>query len=178
MDINITVLACLKFIPVHEKLAVKLLVQLIEDQTSLGRHQCTVRVCIAFVTNVADRLALCINLIHHMDKVLLIVPVIPITFGHGRIYLIKRTLHDIVHLRDRDAVLTSLLCLLLGILTDKRYLLLCKTVHDTAGRLIHSGNDLVHIKFFFCAVFLDNVHGNLLQFYYILCISIVFYTNS
>ena len=93
-----------------------------------------------------------------MDKVLLVVPVIAVALGHSGIDLVQGSLHNVVHLRNRDAVFASLLRFLLGIFTDKGNLIFCKTVHNTARGFIDCGNDLVHIKFFLGAVLLDNVH--------------------
>ena len=158
MDVDVTVLAGLKFVPVHEEFPVELLVQFVEDQASLGGHQSAVGIGVALIADVTDGLALGVDLIHHVDKVLLVVPVIAVALGHSGIDLVQGSLHNVVHLRNRDAVFASLLRFLLGIFTDKGNLIFCKTVHNTARGFIDCGNDLVHIKFFLGAVLLDNVH--------------------
>ena len=119
MNIDITVSACLQLVPVHEKFPVQFLVQLIEDQTSLGSYQSTVCIGITFISNVANRLALGINVIHHMDKVFFIIPVIPVALCHRRVHTVESTLHDIVHILNIDVLLAQRLCLLLGKFTDK-----------------------------------------------------------
>ena len=119
MNIDITVPAGLQLVPVHEKFPVQFLVQLIEDQASLGSHQSTVRVGITFISNVANRLALGINVIHHMDKVFFIIPVIPVALCHRRVYTVESTLHDIVHILNINIFLAQRFCLFLGKFTDK-----------------------------------------------------------
>ncbi len=88
MDINIAILAGLQLVPGHKKFPVQFLVQLIEDQAPLCGHQGTVCVGIALIADIADGLALCIYIIHHMDEILLVVPVIPVALGHCRVHLI------------------------------------------------------------------------------------------
>ena len=119
MNIDITVSACLQFITVHKKLPVQFLIQLIEDQASLGSYQSTVRIGITFISNVANRLALGINVIHHMDKVFFIIPVIPVALCHRRVYTVESTLHDIVHILNINIFLAQRFCLFLGKFTDK-----------------------------------------------------------
>ncbi len=46
MDINIAVLARLQLIPVHKEFPVQFLVQLIEDQASLGGYQSAVGIAL------------------------------------------------------------------------------------------------------------------------------------
>ena len=86
MNINIAVLARLQFIPRHKKFAVQLFIQLIEDQAALRCNQCTIRVCIALVTNVADRLTLRVDIIHHVNEIHFVVAVIAVALGNCRIH--------------------------------------------------------------------------------------------
>ena len=102
MDVDISVFACLQLVSCHKKLAVKLFIQLIEDQAALRSYKGAVCVGIAFVANVADGLALRIHVIHHMDKIKFIVAVIAVAFCHSRVHCLKSAFYDIVHLLDRD----------------------------------------------------------------------------
>ena len=86
MDVNVAVLARLQFVPGHEKFTVQLLVQLIKNQAALRRHERAVRIRIALVSDITDRLALRIDIIHHMNKVHLIVAVVPVALCHCRIH--------------------------------------------------------------------------------------------
>ena len=119
MNIDITIPAGLQLIPVHEKFPVQFLVQLIEDQTSLGSHQRTVGIGIALISNVANGLALGIDIIHHVYEVFFIIPVIPVALCHRRVHTVQSALHDIVHILNIDILLAQRLCLLLGKFTDK-----------------------------------------------------------
>ena len=129
MDIDIAVLARLKLITRHKKFAVQLFVQLIEDQTSLCRHQGTVRVGVTLVSDVTDRLALCVDLIHHMDKIQLVVAVITIAFGYCRIDSLESTFDNVL---DRDPVFFKGLRPVICKLTDKCDLI-CRKLIQNAG---------------------------------------------
>ena len=109
MNVNIAILTCLTLVARHEKLLVEIFIQLIEDKAALRRHQRAVRVGVALVADVADRLALRVDIVHHMDKIHFIIAVVTITLCDRRAYLLQRALHDVVHLLDRDALLAHLL---------------------------------------------------------------------
>ena len=119
MNINVAVSAGLQLVPVHEELPVQLFVQLIENQASFGGNQGTVGIGIAFITNVADGLALGIDVIHHVDKIFFIIPVIPVALCHRRIHTVQGSLHDVVHILDINIFLAQGLCLFLCKFTDK-----------------------------------------------------------
>ena len=123
MDINVAVLTCLKLITVHKKLPVELLVQLIKDQASFRGNKSTVCVGITFITDITDRLTLGIDIIHHMDKIQLVIPVIAVALGNCRIHTLQSTLHDVVHLLDLDLILSKGIRMLLGKTADKILLL-------------------------------------------------------
>ena len=104
MDIDVAVFAGLQLISGHKKLPVQLFVQFIEDQAPLCGHQRTVRIGIALISNVTDGLAFGVHLIHHMDKIHFVIPVIPVAFRHRRIYLLKSALHNVVHILNDNAL--------------------------------------------------------------------------
>ena len=157
MNINITVLAGLKLVPGHEELPVKLFVQFIEDQAPLGSHKRAVCIRVALVADIADRLALGIYVVHHMDEIQLVIAVIPVALGHGRVHALQRALHDVVHLLDLNLFFSQRSRVLFRKTADKIFLLLRKCIKDTRRRLIHRGNDLLRIKFFSCSVFLNYI---------------------
>ena len=101
MYIDISVPAGLYFLRSHEKFLVELLVQLIENQASLGGYQRGVRIGILLVPDIHNGLALLIYIVQHPHKILFIVPVIPVTLRHHRLHLFQRAFHDIVHNGDR-----------------------------------------------------------------------------
>ena len=158
MNINIAVLACLQLIAVHKEFPVKLLVQFIEYQASLGCNQRTVCVCIALVPDIADRLALGIDLVHHVDKIMLIISVIPVTLGNRRVYLLQSPLHNIVHFLDRNFFLPQGLRLVCGISAQEVNLLLRKAVHDPFRGFIDCPDYFLNVKFFFCSIFLNYIN--------------------
>ena len=131
MNINITVLTCLKLITVHKELPVKLLVQLIKDQASLGSYQCTVCIGIALVTDITDGLAFGVNIIHHVNEIQLVIPVIAVALGNCRIHPLQCTLHDVVHLLDLDLIFPKGIRMLLSKTADKILLLIGKSIKDT-----------------------------------------------
>ena len=131
MNVNVTVLTCLKFITVHKELPVKLFVQLIEDQASLGCNKRTVCIGIALITDVADGLALGVNVIHHVDEIQLVIPVIAVALGNCRIYTLQRSLYDVVHLLDLDLIFPKGIRMLLGKTADKILLLIGKSIKNT-----------------------------------------------
>ena len=124
MNINIAILTCLKLVAVHKEFTVKLLVQLIKDQTSLGSYKCTVCIGITLVSNVTDCLTLGIDVIHHMNEIQLIITVIAIALGYSRVHTLQGTLYDIVHLLDLDLIFSKGICMLLGKSADKILLLI------------------------------------------------------
>ncbi len=173
MDIDITVPARLQLIPVHKKLPVQLLVQFIEDQAPLRRHQRAVRVGIALVSDVANRLALCIDVIHHVDKILFIVPIIPITLGHRRIDLLQSPFRDIVHILNVDSLFSQGPCALLGKPADILCLFISELVKDPCSRFIDRIHDLFHIEILSGAVLLDHVQLAFLLLYVVFLFSSV-----
>ena len=133
MNVNISVLTGLKLIPVHKELAVQLLVQLIKDQATLGGHQSAVGVGIGLVPDITDRLALCVHVIHHMDEIQLVVPVITITLRHSRIDSLQGSFHNIVHLLDLDLAFSKGLGVLLCEPADEILLFLGEGIQNTGG---------------------------------------------
>ena len=130
MNIDIAVLTCLKLITVHKKFTVKLFIQFIKDQASLGSNQSTVCVGIALITDITDCLALGIYVIHHVDKIQFIISVIPVTFSYSWIYSLQGTLYYVVHLLDLDLIFSQGSCMLLGKLADKILLFLRKSIQN------------------------------------------------
>ena len=158
MDVNVTVLARLQLVSCHEKFTVQLFVQLIENQAALRRHKRTVRIRIALVSDIADRLALRIDIVHHMDKVHLIIAVVPVALCHRRIHCLQGAFYDVVHLLNRDALLVQGLCLALRKLTEELQLLIGKFIQNPGRRLINRDDDLLHVKLFIGSVFFDYIH--------------------
>ena len=79
---------------------------------------------IALVADVADGLALRVDLVHHMDKISFVIAVIAVAFCHSRVYFFECSLHDIVHIADRNFGLSKGIYVLGCELTDKVNLLL------------------------------------------------------
>ena len=88
MHINITVTTCLDFFRGQEEFLIQFLVQLIKDQTTLGRYQGRVRVGVFLISDVHDGLTLFIDIIQHPYKILLIVTIIAIAFCDDRLHLL------------------------------------------------------------------------------------------
>ena len=124
MNVNISILACLQLITVHEEFPVKFFIQFIEDQTSLGGNQCTVRIGITLITDVTDRLTLRIHIIHHVNEIQLIISVVAIALGNCRIHTFQGAFHNIMHLLDLDLILPERSCMFLCETANKILLLL------------------------------------------------------
>ena len=124
MDVDVAVLTGLQLVAVHEELAVQLFVQLVKNQASLRCNEGAVGVGIALVADVADGLALRVDLVHHMDKISFVIAVIAVAFCHSRVYFFECSLHDIVHIADRNFGLSKGIYVLGCELTDKVNLLL------------------------------------------------------
>ena len=157
MNVDISIPAGLQLIAIHKELAVQFLVQFIKDQASFGGYQSTVCISVALITNVTDRLALSIDVIHHVYKILFIVPIVTIALCHRRIHMIQSSLHNIMHILDIDIFFSQGLCTLLREVTDKSNLILREFVQNSCSRLIDCINDLFYIKYLSCSVLFDYV---------------------
>ena len=88
MHINIAVTTCLDLFRGQEEFLIQFLIQLIKDQTTLGRYQRGIRVGIFLISDVHDGLTLFIDIIQHPYKILLIVTIIAIAFCDDRLHLL------------------------------------------------------------------------------------------
>ena len=158
MDINIPVFACLQFVSGHEKFSVQLFVQFVENQAPLGGNQRAVRISVALVTDVADGLAFGVHLVHHMDKIMFVIAVVPVAFCHRGVDRLQSPFHNVVHLLYGDLLFAQGLCLVLRVFAEKTYFLLRKLIHDTGCGFIHRTNNLLHIKLLSRAVFFNYIH--------------------
>ena len=93
MHIDIAVAARLQFFGRQEELLVQFLVQLVEDQGTLGGNQCRVRIGILLIPDIHNGLALLVHIIKHTHEVLLIVAVIAVTLCHDGLYIFESTFH-------------------------------------------------------------------------------------
>ncbi len=146
MDINIAVAACLQFLCRQEKFLIQFLIQLIEDQASLSRYKGRIRIGIFFVADIHDGLALFIDIIQHPDKILLIIPVIPIAFCHDRFHFFQCAFYNIVHNGDRDLVRIHLVHFFHYISADLLFLILRKIGQCTISGLTDSVDHLLDIE--------------------------------
>ena len=171
MNINIAILACLALISGHKKLLVQILIQFIKNQASFGCHQCTVCVGITFISNIPDGLTLGIDIVHHMDKIHFIIPVIPVTFCHIRIHFFQGTFHNIMHLCNGNAFFSQAFRSRRRIAAQFLRFFFRKCVHRSGGRFIYCTDNLLYIKFFSGSIFFDYVHTSSLLFFclYLLC---------
>jgi len=158
MNINITIFTCLQFIAVHEKFTIQLFIQLIKNQTSLGCNQRTVCICIALISDITNGLALGINFIHHMNKIMFVISVITVTFGNRRIHFFKCSFYYIMHILYGNFRFSHAFYFFCCIPADKINLLFCKLIKNPSCRFIYRSYNLLHVKFFFCPVFFYNTH--------------------
>ena len=86
MNINISVVIGLDFFLGHKKLLIKLTVELIKYKASSCTYKGRIRIGIFLVAYIHNRLAFAIYIIQHMYKILLVIAIIPVAFGHCRIY--------------------------------------------------------------------------------------------
>ena len=156
MHINITVPARLDFLCCHEELLIKFLIKLIKDQASFGGYKGAVRIGIFLIPYIHDRLALFVNIIHHADKILLIIPVIPIAFCHDGFYLFQRAFHDIMHNGNRDLIFLKLIDFIYNILTNMLFFILCKLGKCPVCTFPHSVHYLLNIERLKASILLDH----------------------
>ena len=141
MDVNKSVLACLQFIPGHKEFPIKFFIQFIEDQASFGCHKGAIRICIALVSDITDRLAFCVDLIHHMDKRSLVIPVITIRFCDLFIDLAERGLYKTVHCKDRDFLQPEFTDIVSDMLNDPLLFVRSKLDHYPCRAFSNGSND-------------------------------------
>ena len=158
MNIDIAIPACLPLISGHKEFLIQILIQFIKNQAPFGGHQCTVRIGIAFISDITNRLAFGINIIHHVDKVHFIIPIITITLCHIRVHFFQSTFHNIMHLCNRDTLLLHTFCSFRRISAKFCCLFFRKCIQGSCSRLIHRTDNLLHIKFFTGSIFFDYIH--------------------
>ena len=159
MHINISVPACLNLFRRHKKLLIQFLIQLVKNQTPFGGYQRRIRVGVFLVAHIHDRLALFIYIVQHTDKILFIIPIIPITLGYDGLHLFQRALHNIVHHRNGDCIRFHFFHFGNHILTDVPFLLVRKPGQRTVCGFPHRINDLLHMKCFPAAVLFNDPCG-------------------
>ena len=158
MNIKISVPARLNFFRRHEKFLIKFLVKLIKNQASFGGNEGAVRIRIFLVSDIHDRLAFFINIVHHAYEVLFIVTVIAVALCNDRLHIFQRAFHDIVHDLYRDFLLIHLIHPVHHRLTDMPFFFLRKFRQCTVSAFSDSIDDLLNIKALQAAVFLDNLN--------------------
>ena len=158
MHVDITVPAGLDLLRGHKKLLIQFLVQLIEDQASLGGNQSGIRIGILLIPDVHDGLALLVHVVQHPHEVLLVVAVIPVALRHDGLHLLQRALHHVMHHRDRDLVAFQLIHLLDHIAADLPVFLVRKPGQGAVGALSHRIDDLLDIEHFLRSVLLDHLY--------------------
>ena len=158
MYIDIPVTACLNLLRSHEKLLIQLLVQLIENQTSLGGHQCGIRICVFLIADIHDRLALLIHIVQHPDKVLLVIAVIPVAFRHHGLHLLQSALHDIMHHGNGNLRLSQRIHLVDDILADPALLFRGESGQCPVRALCHRIDHFLYIEGFPASVLLYHIY--------------------
>ena len=118
MYINITVSASLNLFGSHKEFLIQFFIKLVKNQTSLCGNKGTVCIGIFLISHIHNGLTLFVYIIHHADKVLFIITVIPITFGNDRFYLFQCTFYNVVHDRNRNFFLLKLIYLIYHILAN------------------------------------------------------------
>ena len=119
MDVDIPLPAGLQLFHGHEELLVQGFVKFVENQASLGGDQGAVGVAVLLVADIHDGLALLVNLVQHLHEILLVVAVVAVAFCHLGIHLLQGSLHQVVHLGDRDLAHAQGLRLLFHKLADE-----------------------------------------------------------
>ena len=158
MDINIPIPTRLQLLGCHKKFLIKLLVELIINQRTLGGNKGAVGVAVFLVPDIHDGLAFFIHLIQHFYKILLIIAVVPIAFRNLRLHLLEGGFDDIVHFCDGDALPPQRACLILHEGADEIQLLLCEFYHGTISGFINCNHDLLHIPCFVGMILFDDIH--------------------
>ena len=160
MDIDITVALSLQFFDCQKELLIELLVELVENQAAAGGYKRAVRVGIFFIADVHDGLGLFVDRVEHLHKVCLVIAIIAIGFGDGRIDRIERAFNDVVHLRDHDAFGAERFAFFGDEAADEIQFLRLEGIEHAFGAFVDCGDDLLNIKRLFCAVFFDDIHSH------------------
>ena len=160
MHIDIAVAARLQFLHREEEFLIQLLVELVENQRTLGGHQRGVRVGVLLVADVHNRLALAVDLVEHVDEVLLVVAVVAVALGDNRVDRLERALDDVVHLGDGNLVLAHLQNAAVHEGADLFIVLVGEGDERTVGGFRHRGDDFLYVVVLKRAVLFDDAnHG-------------------
>ena len=160
MNIDIAFAARLKLLDRHEKLLIQLLVELIKDKRPLCRNQRRVGVGVFLVAYVHNRLALLVNLVKHMHKILLIVAVVSVALCNGRIHQIECALDYVVHFRNWDFILIHPKNTAVHKRGYLAYILVCEFHKCAECRFFNRDYNLFYIIFLFSSVLFYNVYHN------------------
>ena len=136
VDVDIAVALGLKLLDIEEEFLIQLLVELVEDQAAAGGHQRAVGVGILLVADIHDRLGLLVDGVKHLHEIRLVVAVIPVGLGDGGADGVERSLDDIVHLVDADALYAQGLAFIRHKAADKVLLLVGKGIQHALGALV------------------------------------------
>ena len=156
MDVNIAIPASLTFVFRHEEAPVESLIQLIENQAALCGNQSRITVGVFFVTDITNRLAALVDLVHHVDEVFFVIAIIPIGLGNPRVDLFQNPLHETVHLIHRNLIQLKISNELLHAIDNLLSLVVGQFDHHTVGRLPNSVEDFLRIEVLKSSILLNH----------------------
>ncbi len=159
MDINISVTAGLNLFRGHEKFLIQFFVKLVKNQAAFGGYKGAVRISVLLIPNIHNGLALLIDIVHHANKILFVIPIVAVALGHNGLYILQRALYNIVHNLNRNLLFIQLIHLFDDSLTNMPFFFLGKFSQRTIGTFSYRINNLLHIKCFQAAIFLDYFHN-------------------
>ena len=159
MNVDIAVIASLQLVSGHEKLAVQPLVEFVERQAAFCGNQGRIGVGVLLVPDEVNGAAFLVDLIHHVNKVHLVVAVVPVGLGDCRVEIVQHLFHNVVHFRDRNIL--KVLALNDGENPGYNFLVLAfsQVNHSTGGRLGYSVHDFLCVERFQSAVLFNDSHG-------------------
>ena len=161
MHINIAVAAGLNLLRGHKELLIQLLVKLIENQASLGGDKGAVCVGVFLVAHIHDGLTFFVDVVHHPHEILLVIPVIPVTFCYDGFYFLQGAFHNIMHNGDRNLILLQFCHFINYILANMLFFLFCKLRKRTVCAFPYRINYLLHIKSFQASILLNYLDHSL-----------------
>ena len=174
VDVDIAIAAGLKLFGVHEKLLIQLLVELVENQTALGRNQRGVRIGVLAVADVHDGLALFVDAVQHADEILLVVAVIAVAFRNLGAHGLESGLDDVVHLPDLNICHGVVTDITLDMIADRFQLVVGKRIKHAVRAFIDGNHNFLDVERLSGMVFLDDAdHRRHSFFVYFVAVTII-----
>ena len=158
MDIDIAVLASLQLVLGHKELAIQTFIEFVENQAAFCGNQGRVRIGIFLISDKTDRLAFLIYLVHKMNKIFLIVTIIPIGLCNSRLHIIQNFLYHIVHFCNGYGSKELVIDHSVDSCHNIRILAFSQLHYSPCSRFMNGVHNFLLIVIFQCSIFLNDFH--------------------